>query len=209
MATTVLELLTSALQRSTLNDPEVLVDEPEIVDIVQRRVQELYIAAGIRYPMFFGKVVSPISGANGVWTLPADVLNLSRVEDSNGTEIHVVSIEDMDAEIPPRLIRVGWTLRRPTGDTVPQDGAVLRLYCAPKHPDLDPSAALNAAGNTLDASWRDEHDDILIDDIAFHLASRDGREAEANRLAAEIEARMNTFLAHLDALKAQEVDSRA
>lgn len=209
MATTVLELLTSALQRSTLNDPELLVDPPEIVDIVQRRVQELYIAAAIRYPMFFGKEGTATAGASGTWTLPADVLNLSRIEDVNGAEVYVVSIEDIAAELPPRLLRVGWKLRRPTGDTVPLDGAVLRLYYAPKHPDLDPTAAMNAAANTLDSSWRDEHNEILIDDIAYHLAARDGRELEAKRLEGSIEKRVNAFLDLLDAMKAEEVDSRA
>lgn len=188
---TVNDLLQQARAQSSFNDPGI-VTNGEAVRRVQTSLRSLYqlavttaIQEGLE-PSYFGTSTA-VQAVAGVFTVPSDCILDYRWEQSDGTEVRMIESGELSAELPPRLFRLGRTRVSPgrTGD--PAVAETLTVYYARTHPDLDPSAALDASANTLDASWPTHHDALLIADLALFIAKKDGRDTEVAMLKGEIE----------------------
>lgn len=187
MTTTAKDLIQRAFARSTKNDPDKLANRKELIRALSDYVRGLYIDVAEVDEEFF-QTSSAVTGVSGVWALPSTMIQPFVVLDADGDEVAVVPFRDQDAEIAPRVYQRGRSLYTVGETDDPATAAVLTIYGSLKHPALDPDAAWDAAGNTLDSSWPEDHNEILVCELARYLAFKGGRPDEAKALEGEREA---------------------
>lgn len=203
MAVTAKEIINRAFGRRTANDPGKLATPKELVGVLSDTIRQLYAQVAAVGPRYFAAVSALTGPTGGKWPMPADAIVVWRAEDSTGKEVKIVDIGDKDAESPPRIfeIRPGFysvgyvptAAEIADGMAADPTNGTLKFYYAKQHPPLD--TALDPAAITLDASWPPQHNDILVDELAYYLAVKDGRsESELTALRGGITRKTDTLL---------------
>lgn len=197
MSTTVQDLIDRALQRSSFNDSGIATDAEFIrqvdmgLKIAYQRAFTVQVEAGLE-PNYYGKLGSMV-GSAGVFTPPADAIAVYHIQEADGTEVRVVNQNDADAELAPRLYRRGVAFNTPGATDDPGATDTLTIWYAQTHPDLDDTLATTHATNTLDASWRESHNSLLVADLCAFLAQKDGRDVEFQQYQQEVASLWNLF----------------
>lgn len=194
MSTTAKDLIQRAFGKSTKNDPDKLALRKEMVRVLSDYIRALYVEVAEVDEEFF-PTSGDVTGSAGVWALPAAMIAPFRVLDASDDEVAIVPFRDVDAEIAPRVYQLGQSLYTvgETGD--PATSAVLTIHGSMMHPALDPDEAWDHADNTLDATWPERHNELLIRELARYLARKGGRPDEAAALGEEVAAAKDLLLA--------------
>lgn len=190
MSTTVQDLIDRARSRSSFNDPGLATDAEFIrhVDLglkaAYQRAYNVQVEAGVE-PSFFGKLAGMV-GVAGEFTPPADAIAVYHIQTALDERVSIVNVDDFEAELPPRVYRLGASFFSPGGTGDPGLTDTLVAFYAHTHPDLDDTLAPDNAANTLASSWRESHNSLLVADLCAFLAQKDGRDAELQQYATEI-----------------------
>lgn len=215
MATTCKQIIEAAYARSTFNDPDKLATNAELVGVVDRRLKQLYSVVARENPLYFGKrsaatVASQRSGETVFsWARPSDAELIFRLEAgapgtagvlTAGKEIHIVPFEDQAAEMSPKVYEFGQRYYSPDGSGDPEPSATgdtVVFFYSKRHPDLDSSVATDHASNTLDGSWPEQFNDLVVLHVARYLATKDQRGEEVQVLMTEEASLHDVFMKHL------------
>jgi len=192
MPTTVREIIEAAFQRSDFND-RALATDPELIGVLNRALRQVYTSAALVNPAYFGEVEEVGRVAQG-WPRPLDAIMVNTIYMPDGERVAIVSHKERDVEIPPRVFEWGAyfaTVGKP-GDP---ENELLTVYYSRSHPHLNP--VLSPGSQTLEPRWPEEHNPILISQLARHIAWKDGREGEVAMLDAEASGLMEGFTSYL------------
>ncbi|HET7322210.1 MAG TPA: hypothetical protein VFI96_06920 [Longimicrobiaceae bacterium] len=219
MATTCKTLIEAAWARRTANDPDTLGTEAELIGVIDRVIKALYALAADVNPYYFGKTAS-VEGNGSVWPIPSEAVRIFKAvaDGASGTgvdrkittlgqRVSIMRFIDQTGEIAPAIYRFGSGYYSPgraasgnaLADPSPSvNGDKIKLFYSKRHPDLDATAQPDAAANTLDSTWPEHYNDLLVIPQARYLAIKDGREAtEVQALDAEYEALERQFVSDL------------
>lgn len=199
MPTTAKDIIEAAWSRSTFNDPDKLATDAELIGVIDRRMKQLYSVAARNNPLYFGTRATVGYDANvGGWIRPANAEMVVRiVNNGNAAEIHIVPFEDRFAEMAPRVYEFGQVYFSSGGPGDPITTDILQFQFSRRHVNLNPSQPTNAAANTLEASWPEQFNDLIVLHVSKYLALKDQRGEEVALLQAEQNELMDTFLKHL------------
>jgi hypothetical protein len=198
MATTARDIINAAYSRSTFNDPDKLATESELIGVIDRRMKQLYSIVARHNPLYFGaSLAQPYSAPAGGWPRPADAELVVRISNPGGGEVHIVPFDDREAEMAPRVYQFGQVYRSvgATGD--PANSGSLTFFYSKRHKDLVSSESATTTNNTLEASWPEQFNDLIVLHVARYLSTKDQRVEEVQVLMAEAAELMEVFLRHL------------
>lgn len=198
MATTAKDLIQPALAARTANDPGKLAGTSELIRRLSSRLRLLYAEANRTNPWYFATSLN-VSPSASRWARPAGSAVL-RVYDTGSADpvdgrVYIVSLHDVEAELAPRIYPLGrdyYSVGR-SGDP-DASGDSLTFVMARLHAALDPTAAWDAAANTLEGAWPEHHNDLLITFLELYLARKDGRQADVAVLEPEYGELLAGFL---------------
>lgn len=196
MATTAADIISGAYARRTANDPGKLASDRELVSVLSRFLRRVYSDVAKVSPEFFAKISSAVAPASNKWPRPTDAVTIFKVElEATGVEVHRTPFLDKQAEVPPAIYELGrsfYSVGRAAdvANGIPADPnsatESLKFYYSMMHPALSPATAPSAL--TLDASWPEHHNELLVLYLARYLAMKDGRNAdEVTTLTVEID----------------------
>jgi hypothetical protein len=168
--TTAQQIIEAGYARSTLNDPGKLAGDLELIGHLNRRYQlrcaELALAAGDNW---LSRQTISFVGSPATLSLPADVIDLNRLEAADGSKVHLIPNDEKDRawHVGPSVIRVGNTIvtRGKSGD--PGTGFPLTVHL------LDAPVALVALASVLDPRYPARHEPLLILDLSIYLSIKD------------------------------------
>lgn len=196
MSTTPQQILNGAYGKSTKNQPGTIATEAtELLAVVTRALRGLYAAAARVSPSFFGIVVTvPKDAGTSSWPRPTDAESVFRAELPDGSPVAIVPFDDRTVESAlPSIYPMGSSYY-PAG--LPTDPAGdLRLYYS-KLPDAPAGLA-----TTIDGTWPEQFNELLILETAIYLATKDGgsgRESELQVLLQDRNRWLALFVAHLE-----------
>lgn len=182
--TTPNDILTGAFAKSVKNRAALITIETEGLELVKRAMRGLYSAAAMVNPEFFSVIASAVDAVGGAWPRPENAESVYLIEVSGaGADVAEVSIVDYRDRLRaepgrPCVYRQGknyWPAGNGKGPTVSDD---LDIHYS-KIPD-DPANA----DTTLDPTWVDQFNELLIDEVAIYLALKDRRFEELGELKA-------------------------
>lgn len=190
------DIIDAAYSRSTFNDPDKLATDAELVGVIDRRFKQLYSKAARFNPVYFGKSTTVAAGGAN-WPWPADAELIFKVE-SLGELVRVVPIEDLNADIKPSVYQMGRAyLTTDTTELNPATASLTLLYSR-RPADLDTTLAPEHATNTLDSTWPEQFNDLIVLHLAKYLSVKDSRDGgEIQALDAEEQSLMGDFARHL------------
>lgn len=215
MTTTCRTLIDEARARNSANDAA-LVQDPECIRELDLRLKEIYQLVARKSPSYFGASISVI-GDGTRWARPAGALSVFRVEADGaagsgadrkiqtiGTEVHLVPLDDREAELAPRVYSLGRAYYSvgiaATDPSASINGDKLKFFRSRQHADLDPTLAANHATNTLETDWPEQHNQILVVHLAKFFSLKDvaRSDSEYRALEAEEERFLVLFEQHLE-----------
>ncbi len=200
VTTTPRDILVGAYAKSTKNRPGTIATEAtELLQLVIRIVQGLYtVAARVDQTYFAAEVDKTFSSG---WPRPQEAESIFRMErtalTTGGTGsaadlVNIVPFDDRGAEKGLGAVyRMGQTYQT-AGNAPDPTGGTLRFFYA-KRPS-DP-ANLDAA---LDALWTEQHNELLMLEVAMYLALKDERAAEVADLRPQRDGWARLFISHLE-----------
>jgi hypothetical protein len=197
VTTTVQMILNAAYSRSTQNNPGTIATEStELLAVVQRALDGCYAFAARINPTFFAETADVV-GAAGIWVRPELAESIFLIEEADATEVVVVPYNDRTAEeLLPSLYEFGQNFYKAGNAADPGDTDSLTFYYA-KRPDT-----LTTLDDTLDAMWREQFNELLVNEVAIYLATKDGAaQSRANELQVFVAERLrwaNRMSAHLE-----------
>lgn len=204
MATTAQEVINRAIQRSALNNPD-LVPTAQMLGYITTYEKAVYATAAKYNPEFFGKSgATATRGDNtGSWDLtatPGDVFAVTGLTAlttqgtpavSVGDTINIVSFRWPDLEVPPRAYIRGQTVYG-YGDELGADGVDFVESLTVYYSELPASVTTTSQSLTLPDEWVD----LVIVPLGRLLALRDHRQEDVTVLDAEYNSLMATFIDH-------------
>lgn len=198
MPTTVKTLIDAAWTRSSFNDPETLAKDPELIGVADRRMKQLYSLVSRINPLYFGKrAKAGYDPATTGWPRPADAeMVVAAYYTATGDRVEIVPFDDREVTMAPRIYEFG-QIYYSVGTAADPTAEDIDFFYSKQHPDLDPALPASHATNTLDPSWPEQFNDLVILHLARYLAVKDQREGEVAVLAAEEAALMQVFQQHL------------
>jgi hypothetical protein len=192
VATTGQDILNAAYALSAKNRPGTIATEAtELVKFINRAMRGLFAIAARVNPTYFAEG-TPVVPADSQWARPLAAECLFRIEKvSDASEVVVVPFDDRKAEPSmPAVYEMGGFFR-PAGN--PNDPTGNLIFWHTRLPD-----DLANLASALDADWPEQHNDVLVYEVAIYLALKDGRMDEVAALRAEREQPLQLYIAHLE-----------
>jgi hypothetical protein len=193
--TTAQNIIEAAYSRSTSNDPGKLAVDLELIGHLNRKYQSVFAVFGIEGgDTTLAKTTMLLAGLPGTAALPADIADITRLEDANGKKVHIVPAEEKDRSwhLSPAVFRQGLSLVSLARSGDPVLGQVLTLFY------IDAPAPLVALATALDARFPARFEQLLILDLAIYLSLKDdGRD---NKEYEELKAELTTAERDFEAL---------
>jgi hypothetical protein len=170
MATTVQQIIESAIARSTANDPGKLTVDGELIPHLNRKYQSIVARMAQQGgDNWLAKTTVTFAGAPPSVTLPTDIVDIERIETAIGGRTYLIPVRDKDRTwvLAPAVYRQGNTLvsRAATGDPLAADVWTLFYKDAP--------TTLSALSTTLDARYPVRYENVLVVDLALYMAVKD------------------------------------
>jgi hypothetical protein len=195
MSTTPQDILDEAVPRSGKNRPA-LVDAapPEYLALVNRVVKTFFSVAARVNPEFFGDDASlPWVPASGGWARPSLAEAVFYLERTGDEEVVVVPYGERNVDPgQPRVYRLGGYYRQAGADALPAESETLTALFSRQAPLC---ATIDTA---IDASWPENFNGLLVEEVAIYLALKDGRVDEVGQLRASRDSWLRLYLAHLE-----------
>lgn len=176
--TTAQQIVEAAYARSTDNDPGKLAVDAELISHLNRDYQARFglwsLKAGDAAVASVSlTLLGPPAGA----TLPTDIIDIDRIEDTLGSRINLVPINEKNRafHLAPVVYRQGLALlsRGQTGD--PSIGQTLVVF------HNDAPAPLTALSSVLDSRYPARFEMLLILGLAIYLDTKDtGRDLSSH-----------------------------
>lgn len=190
--TSVQAIIEAAYSRSTANDPGKLAGDSELIAYLNRRYQLRFaLLAAASGDNMLAKTSIALVGSPAALALPADMIDLIRVENASGAKVHVVPSDEKDRSwhLTPAVYRQGQSLVSLMRASDPGIASVLTLFY------LDAPAALTLLASALDARYPARFENLLIVDLALYLSSKDaGRDGgEYEELQGEMAGEEKAF----------------
>lgn len=192
MTTTVQQIVLGAYAKSAKNRPlSIATDATELVEVVTRAIRGLYSYAARVNPLFFAQAAD-VGFLSGGWLRPANAESLFWIERvSDGAEVVVVPFDDRKAEpSKPAVYELGQVFQ-PAGN--PGDPSTMLRFFFSRRP-----VSLTSLADTLDPSWPETFNELLMDEVAIYLALKDGRMDEVATLRPLRDAWADLFSAFLE-----------
>lgn len=192
VTTTVQQIITGALTRSSKNSPGVIANNTsELVEVVRRSLTGLFTYAARVNPTYFADTQA-VTLSGGVWVRPETAESIFRIEQSDSTEVVVVPFDDRKAELGmPAVYRFGQKFRSAGNPLDPTTGDLTFFFS--KRP-----AVVTALSDVIDPLWNESYNDLLISEVAIYLALKDGRADEIADLRADRDKWAMLFTAFLE-----------
>jgi len=190
--TTAQQLIESAYSRSTGNDPGKLAGDAELIAYLNRRYQLRFaLLAAASGDNMLAKTSLVLAGAPAAAALPADLIDVIRIENSAGAKVHIVPSDEKDRSwhSTPAVFRQGLSLVSLMRSADPGIASVLTLFY------LDAPTALTLLASALDARYPARFENLLTIDLAIYLSTKDdGRdEGEYKELKLEMDREEAAF----------------
>lgn len=178
-------LVIAAVARSTKNREGAIVDVGgEMLALCTRSLRGFFAVAGKVNPDFFGTTATvAYSGPVTGWPQPSDLVTMTRIEMADGTEVDVFDkgSRGMAIEGEPAVYRLGQVYKLAGGSSGPTTSDSLKFWYART------CEIPSAITDEIDAEWPEDHNDLLVVDIALYLAKKDGRGDDVATLRPEWE----------------------
>jgi hypothetical protein len=180
MATTVQQIIESAIARSTANDPGKLTVDGELIPHLNRKYQSIFARmALVGGDNLLAKTTLTFAGSPPSVTLPTDIVDIVRFELSGGGRTYLIPVRDKDRTwvLAPAVYRQGNAVvsRAASGDAIAGDIWTLFYKDAP--------TTLSALATTLDVRYPVRYENALVVDLALYMAIKDENRAP-DRVAA-------------------------
>jgi hypothetical protein len=185
--TTVQQIIEAAYARSTDNDPGKLAVDSELIAHLNRDYRARYALWSLKAgDAAIASVGLTLGGNPAAAALPTDIIDIDRIEDSTGSKINLVPINEKNRvwHLAPAVYRQGLSIisRMQAGD--PSSGQTLTLF------HNDAPAALANLTDTLDVRYPARFELLLILGLAIYLDTKDtGRDLTSNKELADELAR--------------------
>jgi hypothetical protein len=201
VTTTPQELIEAAYAKSTKNAPGAIATEStELLELVIRTIRKFYVIAARVNPLYFAdtsQVAAP--GTGNPWARPEGAESIFRIENA-GTEVVVVPHDDRAAESgKPSVYRMGKNYYEAGNASDPDPASDALDFWFSKRP-ADP-ANLTA---TIEASWEEQFNELLVTEIAIYLANKDERPGEIPMLVKDRDEWLRMFILFLEHETANE-----
>lgn len=195
------DLIEAAYAKSTKNAPGTIATEStELLNLVNRMVRKFYIIAARVNPVYFAsttQVAAP--GAATPWDRPEGAESIFRIE-SGGSEVVVVPFDDRTAEEGIAAVyRIGKQFYEAGNANDPDPSSDALDFWFSKRPT--DAANLDA---TLDSSWEEQFNEMLVLELAIYLANKDGRADEIGMLVKDRDEWLRMFILFLEHETANE-----
>jgi hypothetical protein len=199
MPTSVKNIVTAAYARSTKNKPGTIATEAtELLGFFQSALQAMYAVAARVNPTYFGKIAQLTFDTDG-WPIPTDTEAATRVEfkpppgEVQGDEIVLVPWDKPKTErVRPAVFHFGKKLFPAGNANDPVSSDELRIWYS-KQATLPVTI-----DDTIDPTWPEQFNQLLVLEIAIYLALKDERMAELEALKAERDPWARLYIAHLE-----------
>lgn len=203
MALTPNDIIEGAYAKSTKNDPDTIsTDATELLGVVQRAVRRAFSLMARVNPVWIA-TTQTVAFAGSGWTRPATAQSILRVELETGAEVKVVPFNDRTAEASLRAVyRLGNTFYSAGNANDPTSGNLVFWFA--RFP-VDPAGL----ASNIDSLFPDHFAELLMFEVALHLATKDGRSDELPGLTAERDAweeLLEEFLEHETANESRRFD---
>lgn len=167
--TTAKDLIEAAYSRSTANDPGKLATDGELLGLGNRIYQMIYALSAVVNPHSYQSKTT-VTLVASVGALPAQVIDIRRVQTAAGVKVNVFPVEELDRttwHLAPAIYRQGSSIvsRAGTGDPAATD--VLTLWI------LDAPTALTTLATTIDARFPTRFEELIVIEMAMYLATKD------------------------------------
>lgn len=192
MPSTAQALIEAGYARSTANDAGKLASDGELLLHVNRKYQSLYaIMALAGGDNALAKTTLVLAGSPPSVALPADIIDIKRLEQLLGGKAYLVPADEKDRSwhLAPAFYRQGNSLvsLARSGDLAAGQSVV--VY------HLDSPVALTTLASVTDARFPTRYEDILVLDLAIYLSTKDENrsETEYKQLKDELADAMKMF----------------
>lgn len=189
---TAAEYIAQAVARSYRNRGEVLADDAtELLLQLSLQFRGYFgLAAGLNPAVFGRQALLAWDAGNGRWNLPADCDTIYLLE-QNGAEVFLVPFRDRAAEpSEPCVYQLGRALYKAGQSTDPNSAALTIWYAAVP-------ADFTLVTDSPPAEWVPQYDQMVVDELALWLATKDGRADDIAALAPSVGRWMEEFTAWL------------
>jgi hypothetical protein len=202
VTTTPEDLIEAAYAKSLKNNPgQIATESTELLQLVIRMLRKFYAISARVNPTYFAsssQVAAPGSGLP--WARPEGAESIFRIENPSAAEVVVVPFDDRTAEEgKPAVYRMGKNFYEAGNTPDPDPASDALTFWYTKRP-TDP-ANLTA---TIDATWEEQFNELVILEIAAYLSNKDGRAEELGQLAAERDDWLRMFIMFLEHETANE-----
>lgn len=175
MTTTAQQLIEAAYSRSTANDPGKLATDGELLSVANRVYHALFALAAAAAPeRYASKTTLTLASAPPTASLPADIIDIRRIQNNAGAKVNVIPIEEIDRtwHLAPAVYRQSGAIFSRGAASDPIAGDVLTMWY------LDAPADLAALATQVDARFPTRHVELIVVELAMYLATKDtGRDA--------------------------------
>jgi len=194
MATTVQDILDQAYNLSGKTQPGELVDEgSEIPLAVHRHLRATYLIGAQVNPTFFGASAA-VAGVASVWAEPTDSNLVFYIEDATPAPISIRRLQEKaESWEDPSVYALGRSFYPCGGANDPSGTETLTMYYSKK------PSALTALADTLDVTWDEDHNDVLIYALGTYMATKDygSQQGELAVFTDDFKAAVARYLTHL------------
>lgn len=192
---TVIEVLEGAYGTSKKNQPAELADEAvELTQVVYRALSGMYAVAARFNPYYFGVATSvAFPGAGSAWVFPADAFAVPLIEKADGTEVDIVPIRERASADLPAVYHLGRGVYAAGADPDDTTDALTIYHSAPPVEPADENA-------TIDPTWPQMFDDLLVHEVGVYLALKDNRPEEIQGLIAKRDSWLALFVSHVQSV---------
>jgi hypothetical protein len=176
------EIIAAAWLRSRKNDAEITADsELELLPVLQRKLRKR-IAQSVRVNRTFYSDVLAVPAFNSAWPRPVAAVSVFRIERASGKQVAVVDVDESDADpARPSVYELGGAFHPAGVPAGPDPAETLTFFFVRRA--IVPTTLLDS----IDPAFPDDHVDVLILDVAAHLALKDGRSEELAIIGAELQ----------------------
>lgn len=190
----VIEILEGAYGTSKKNQPTELADEAvELTQVVFRSLSGMYAIAARFNPYYFGVVVTTVPSGGAGWVIPTGALVIPLVETVTGVEVDIVPWNERASADLPAIAHLGnWF--RPVGGPPPSPDPASESIDIYYSKAADEPADENA---TIDVTWPEQFDDLLVHEVAVYLSLKDNRPEEIQGLMARRDQWLAQYISHL------------
>lgn len=160
------EIVERSFSYSSANDPDRTASKAEMLVVLNHKLKKYFRRAFRVNPAYFGSSsILTFSGTG--WPIPSS-MGVYHLQNQAGAEVHVVTVSEKDVtSMPPRVFRIGREYRTVGASGDPPTSETLTAFFGVLPSDV---ALLT---DNLPVEWPEDHEDLLVFELARYLALKD------------------------------------